>query len=274
MKFWKMHGLGNDYIIVDNRNRQFNDQEMVRIARDFCKRRFAIGADGVLFVSKSINADIKMRMFNPDGSEAEMCGNGIRCFVKYCYEENIVKKSCINVETLAGIKSTWIVVKHGLVDSVKVDMGIPVFEKSQVPMIGEGTFIDQELMVNGVRVKATVLSVGNPHCVIFVKDLSTYPVHKYGQIIENHKMFPNRINVEFVQRVSRNEIKVRTWERGAGETLACGTGACASVVAANRLGLTEGVVKVHLLGGDLEIEHNERIIMSGPAKKVFEGKIN
>jgi diaminopimelate epimerase len=274
MKFWKMQGLGNDYIVIDNRNGQYDDQKISQIARELCSRRFAIGADGVLYVYNSSNADIRMRMFNPDGSEAEMCGNGIRCFVKYCYEDNIIKKTRIDVETIAGIKPTWINVRNGLVESVKVDMGVPVFDRSQIPMIGEGTFIDQELKVNEEKINATALSIGNPHCVVFVQDVNDYPVRVYGPIIENHEWFPNRINVEFVQRISRNELHVRTWERGAGETLACGTGACASVVAANELGMTDGKVTVHLRGGNLEIEHDKRILMSGPAEKVFEGRID
>jgi diaminopimelate epimerase len=273
MKFWKMHGLGNDYVVIDNRDGKIGDAEAADLAVQLCRRRFSVGADGVLFVSNSDAADAKMRIFNADGSEAEMCGNGIRCFAKYCYENNIARKSEVIVETLAGNKRTWLTVENGLVISVMVDMGVPALERSKIPMTGEGTCINEDLQVNGETYKATCLSVGNPHCVIFVDAVDDFPVQRVGPKIENHQLFPKRTNVEFVQVLSENEVKVRVWERGCGETLACGTGACATIVAGNLLKRLSGKVRVHLVGGDLEVEYAERLLLNGPAEKVFEGTL-
>ena len=186
MKFWKMHGLGNDYVVIDNRDRRIGDDEAAELALKLCKRRFSIGADGVLFVSNSTSADAKMRIFNADGSEAEMCGNGIRCFAKYCYENNIARKGELVIETLAGNKRTWLTVEGGVVQSVMVDMGMPVLERSKIPMVGQGTFINEELQVDGEAYKATCLSVGNPHCVIFVDSVDDFPVERVGPKIESH----------------------------------------------------------------------------------------
>ena len=271
MKFWKMHGLGNDYIVIDNRDERISDTEATDLARKLCRRRFSVGADGVLFVSDSKVADVKMRIFNADGSEAEMCGNGIRCFAKYCYENNIARKRELVVETLAGNKRAWMMVESGLVQSVMVDMDLPAIERSRIPMLGEGTAVNIDLQVNGETYKATCLSVGNPHCVIFVDIVADFPVQQIGPKIENHRIFLNKTNVEFAQVLGKNEVKVRVWERGCGETLACGTGACATVVAGNLLNKLGGKVLVHLLGGDLKVEYAERLLLNGPAEKVFEG---
>ena len=273
MKFWKMHGLGNDYIVIDNSDGKISDAEATKLALNLCKRRFSVGADGVLFVSNSAVADVKMRIFNADGSEAEMCGNGIRCLIKYSFENNLVRKREAVVETLAGNKRTWLTVENGVVQSVKVDMSTPVLERSEIPMFGRGKFINEELQVNGDTFKATCLSVGNPHCVIFVDDVDNFPVQRIGSKIENHHFFPKRTNVEFAQVLSENEVKLRVWERGCGETLACGTGACAAVVAGNLLKKLGGKVQVHLLGGDLTVEYSERLLMNGTVKKVFEGTL-
>ena len=273
MKFWKMHGLGNDYVVIDNRDERIGDSEAAELALKLCKRRFSIGADGVLFVSNSTVADVKMRIFNSDGSEAEMCGNGIRCFSKYCYENNIARKNELVVETLAGTKRTWLAVENGSVQSVMVDMGIPVLERNKIPMAGQGTFVNEKLQVDGDAYKATCLSVGNSHCVIFVDAVDDFPVQLVGSKIENHQLFPKRTNVEFAQVLSESEVKVRVWERGCGETLACGTGACATVVAGNFLEKLSGKVRVHLLGGDLEVEYAEHLFMNGAAEKVFEGTL-
>ena len=273
MKFWKMHGLGNDYVVIDNRDEKISDQEASELALKLCKRRFSVGADGVLFVSNSTVADVKMRIFNADGSEAEMCGNGIRCFAKYCYENDIARKNELVVETLAGNKRTWLNVENGVVQLVMVDMGIPELERSSIPMAGQDTFINEALQVDGEAYKATCLSVGNPHCVIFVDGVDYFPVERVGSKIENHPLFPNRTNVEFAQVLSENEVKLRVWERGCGETLACGTGACATVVAGNLLKKLGSKVLVHLLGGDLEVEYTERLFLNGPAEKVFEGTL-
>jgi len=273
VKFWKMHGLGNDYVVIDNRNLQIADAEAAGLARKLCERRFSVGADGLLLVGNSAVADVKMRIFNADGSEAEMCGNGIRCFAKYCYEDNITEKIELTVETLAGIKRLWLIVEGSTVASVKVDMGTPTLERSKIPMAGTGKFMNEALQVNGDQYKATCLSVGNPHCVIFVDSVDDFPVQLVGPKIENHMLFPKRINVEFAQVVNRNEVKVRVWERGCGETLACGTGACATVAAGNLLGKTNSKVRVHLLGGCLDVEYAERLFLSGVAEKVYEGKL-
>ena len=274
MKFWKMHGLGNDFVVIDNRNQQLSNAKAVGLARKLCERRRSVGADGLLLVEASAAADVKMRIFNADGSEAEMCGNGIRCFVKYCYESGVAKKSELIVETLAGLKKTWLTVENGTVTSVKVDMGVPVLERSKIPMRGQGACINEDLQVNGDAYKVTCLSVGNPHCVIFVDAVEAFPVQQIGPKIENHQVFPQRTNVEFVQVLNANEVKVRVWERGCGETFACGTGACATVVAGNLLKKLGSKVQVHLLGGDLEVEYNGvQLFLRGSAEKVFEGTL-
>lgn len=273
MNFWKMHGLGNDYIVIDNRTIRMNSAETAGLARKLCERRYSVGADGLLLVETSTLADVKMRIFNVDGSEAEMCGNGIRCFAKYCFENNIVNKKEMTVETLAGTKKIWLTVKRNKVNTVKVDMGSPKLERSKIPMIGTGKCINQDLQVNNEQYQATCLSVGNPHCVIFVDGLNDFPVQTIGSEIENHPLFPKRINVEFAQVMNKNEIRVRVWERGCGETLACGTGACATVVAGNLLGKTGNKVRVHLLGGDLEVEYTEHLFLSGQVESVYEGKL-
>jgi diaminopimelate epimerase len=275
LDFWKMHGLGNDYIVVDNRDNKIRDEELSALAKRLCERRFGVGADGLLLACKSTVADVKMRIFNSDGTEAEMCGNGIRCLAKFCFENKIAQKNPISVETLAGIKEATLNIQNGEVKSVRVYMGKPQFEREKIPMLGKGTFINQPINLNGKKVRATSLSLGNPHCVIFVDKVDNYPVSDFGPKIEKNKLFPNRANVEFVQIITEKEICVRTWERGVGETLACGTGACASVVAANILGKIGERATVHLLGGDLKVEYlNGVVFMDGPAEKVFEGYIN
>jgi diaminopimelate epimerase len=232
-----------------------------------------VGADGLLLLSNSTVADARMRTFNADGSEAEMCGNGVRCFAKYIYENGIVQKKELAVETLAGVKNVWLTVENEKVEAVKVDMGTPEWDRSKIPMQGQGTCINQDLRVDEENYKVTCLSMGNPHCVIFVDNVDEFPVEYVGPIVENHEAFPKRANVEFAQISGRNELKVRVWERGCGETMACGTGACASAVAANRLGKVGGKVKVHLRGGDLLLDVEARVFMTGSAEKVFEGKL-
>ena len=273
MLFWKMHDLGNDYIVVDNRDQKIGGNQAAELAKRLCERRFSIGADGLLLVSDSKVGEVKMRIFNADGSEAEMCGNGIRCFAKYCYENGIVLKKEFAVETLSGIKHVWLILKGKEVMAVKVDMGKPNWQRSSLPMIGSGPWINEDLKVNGETYKATCLSLGNPHCVIFVSDADDFLVCKIGPKIENHKAFPKRTNVAFVQVLNQNELKVRVWERGCGETLACGTGTCAAVAAANRLGKVGNKVTVHVLGGDLQVEVAGSLFLSGAAEKVFEGTL-
>ena len=273
MHFWKMHGLGNDYIVIDNRDGEITDKKAPQLAKKLCERRFSVGADGLLLVCSSVVADVKMRIFNSDGSEAEMCGNGIRCFAKYCYENGIAKNSEFDVETLSGIKHVWLTLRGSEVATVKADMGAPNWQRSSLPMLGEGTCINQHLEVDAQPYKVTCLSMGNPHCVIFVDDVDNFPVDCVGPLIENHPVFPKRTNVGFVQVLSRSELKVRVWERGCGETLACGTGTCAAVAAANKLGKVGAKETVHVLGGDLTVEVSDTLFLCGAAEKVFEGTL-
>ena len=273
LKFWKMHGLGNDYIVVDNRDETMEEKSLGSLAKRLCNRRFSVGADGLLIISESSIADAKMGIFNADGSEAEMCGNGIRCFAKYCYENGIVRKKEMKVETLAGVKALRLNTENRKVKDVQVNMGRAIFEREKIPMAGEGEFVDENLEVDEQTFKATCLSVGNPHCVIFLDGVEGFPVEAFGPKIENHGMFPRRVNVEFAQVISKHELKVRVWERGVGETLACGTGACASAIAARVLGKAGNECIVHLLGGDLSIHCDDDIYMTGPAEKVYTGEI-
>jgi diaminopimelate epimerase len=273
MRFWKMHGLGNDYVVVDNRDQKISDDHATEVAKKLCQRRFSVGADGLLLVYNSQVAEVKMRIFNADGSEAEMCGNGIRCFSKYCYETGIATKKEFTVETLSGIKHVWLDIENKEVKAVNVNMGSPSWERDSLPMVGEGTAVNSELEVDGTLYKVTCLSIGNPHCIIFVMDVDEFPVDCVGPIVENQEAFPKRTNVGFVQVLNRNELKVRVWERGCGETLACGTGTCAAAAAANKLGKVGNKVTVHLLGGDLQVEIGKSLFLSGAAEKVFEGTL-
>jgi diaminopimelate epimerase len=273
MLFWKMHGLGNDYIVIDSRNQKISGKHVEELAKKLCERRFSVGADGLLLVCKSTIADVKMRIFNADGSEAEMCGNGIRCFSKYCYENGAAKKDEFSVETMSGVKHVWLTVKDNVVTAVKVNMGAPNWERASLPMVGEGTCLNETLEVDGEPYKVTCLSIGNPHCVIFVDNVDEFPVDYVGPIIENHKAFPKRTNVGFVQVLNKNELKVRVWERGCGETLACGTGTCAAVAAANKLGKVGNKVTVHVLGGDLQVEVSKSLLLIGAAEKVYKGTL-
>lgn len=273
MRFWKMHGLGNDYVVIDNRDKKISDEKAGKLAETLCERRFSVGADGLLLVCNSTVADVKMRIFNADGSEAEMCGNGVRCFSKYCYENGITKKNDFAVETLSGIKHLWLTVKDDEVQTVKVDMGAPNWQRASLPMLGDGTCINGDLEVDGESYKVTCLSMGNPHCVIFVENVDEFPVDYVGPLVENDRAFPKRINVGFVQVLNKNELKVRVWERGCGETLACGTGTCAAVAAANKLGKVGNKVTVHVLGGDLQVEVSTTLFLSGAAEKVYEGTL-
>jgi len=271
MKFWKMHGLGNDYIVIDNRDHKIINA--TKLAKKICERRFSIGADGLLLVSSSRVAAVKMRILNADGSEAEMCGNGIRCFAKYCYENDIAQKTDFTVETLSGIKHVWLTLKGNEVTTVKVDMEEPNWQRASLPMLGEDTCINCNLEIDGELYKITCLSMGNPHCIIFVENVDEFPIDYVGPIVENDKTFPKRTNVGFVQVLNKNELKVRVWERGCGETLACGTGTCAAVAAANKLGKVGNKVTVHVLGGDLQVDVGKTLFLSGAAEKVYKGTL-
>jgi diaminopimelate epimerase len=278
LKFVKMHGAGNDFIVVDGTTENIIEDDLPELSKRICDRHFGVGGDGLIIVLHSNVADFRMRIFNPDGSEAEMCGNGVRVFAKYIYDRKMHKDVVMTVETLAGIKTLEINATGDKAKTVRVDMGEPKLLRFEIPMRGKPDVkvIGEPLRVAGKRIEITCVSMGNPHCVVFVDDVDHYPVGKMGPLIENHPKFPARTNVEFVEVINPHEIKVRTWERGVGETLACGTGACASVVAGSLNGKTLRKVTVHLRGGDLNIEwaDNNRLLMTGPAEEVFEGKLS
>lgn len=271
--FTKLHGIGNDYIYINAIKYPVKNPRKLAIAMS--DRHFGVGSDGLILILPSKRADFRMRMFNADGSEAEMCGNGIRAFAKYVYDHKLTKKTHISVETLAGIKYLQCTVKRGKVHTVTVDMGEPILLRDKIPMIGNpGMVIEEEIHVDGVKFPITAVSMGNPHAVIYVEDVKKFPVEKYGPMIENHELFPNRTNVEFVEIVNEKEVIQRTWERGSGETLACGTGASAVTVAGVLTKKTSRKLNVHLSGGDLTIEWNEKdnhVYLTGPAEEVFEG---
>jgi diaminopimelate epimerase len=276
--FSKMHGLGNDYIVINESDEELIPEEKKPgIVDQLCRRGFSIGADGVIFVVSSSFADIRFRIFNSDGSEAEMCGNGIRCFAKFVYENDIFKEETMKVETLAGIKEVVLEVEDNLVISSKVDMGTATFKAVEIPMITEKEeFIDEKLLVGDETIFITAVSVGNPHAVIFTENLDDVPLDKLGPGVENHEVFPERANVHFVHVISPNEIDMLTWERGAGFTLACGTGASGSVIAGYKLALVDKEVLVHLPGGDLNITIYEEegkfgSFIEGDAVLVFDG---
>jgi diaminopimelate epimerase len=273
--FVKLQGIGNDYIYINAIDHSIQDPSALAI--QMSDRHFGIGSDGIILILPSTLADFRMQMFNSDGSEAEMCGNGIRCFAKYVYDRGLIQKREFNVETGAGIKTLLLSVLDGKVTEVKVDMGSPVLERSEIPMKGPaGNVINEALTLkDGTVIHLTAVSVGNPHAVIFVDDTRSFPVNIYGPEIENHPLFPRRTNVEFVTVCSKNEVIQRTWERGAGETLACGTGASAVCVAGFLTGRTNRIITSHLLGGDLTLEWSEdsnHVFKTGPAVEVFSGE--
>ncbi len=263
-----MQALGNDFIVIDSRGKTIDG--LVGLSLRLCNRRFGIGADQMLVLEASEIADFRMRIFNADGSEVEMCGNGIRALAKYIWDRNLSDKDTLNIETMAGI------VRPSHADGlVRVDMGEPELEGRKIPVNLDGRVVDHPLRIDDRTFLITCVSMGNPHAVIFVESATDFPVAHYGPRIEHHELFPNRINVEFVEVVSKDAIRVKVWERGAGETLACGTGACASAVASSVKGLTGREVTVRLDGGDLRIEwaRDNRVYMTGPAEEVFEGEI-
>ena len=277
MKFTKMQGAGNDYVYVNCFEEKFANSEQIAIK--VSNRNFGIGSDGLILIMPSSVADVRMRMFNSDGSESEMCGNGIRCVAKYAYDHGIVTKKEITAETGAGILTLQLFTgTDNKVEKVRVNMGKPRLTRAEIPMLGEAgdKVVNEPLNILHTTFNITCASMGNPHCVIFVDDVESFQVEKYGPLIENHDLFPRRTNVEFVQIISRTEVRQRTWERGAGETLACGTGASAVCVAGVLNGLTEKKILNHLSGGDLELEWAEdgNVYMTGPAVEVFSGEID
>lgn len=280
MKFTKMQGLGNDYVYVNCLKEKIDNPPAV--ARFVSDRHFGIGADGLIMINPSKVADFEMEMYNADGSRGEMCGNGIRCVAKYVYDYGLTDKTSISVETLGGIKYLDLTVENGKVVLVKVDMGQPILCPEKIPVIMENAetcekAVDEPIIVDGTEYRMTAVSMGNPHTVVYIDDVQGLDIEKIGPQFENHERFPKRINTEFAHVIDRKTVEMRVWERGSGETLACGTGACAVAVSSILNGLTEEQVTVKLLGGDLQIAWNRednKVYMTGPATVVFDGEID
>lgn len=275
LQFTKMQGLGNDYVYVDCTKKKLENASEVAVK--VSDRHFGIGSDGLILINASSVADFEMEMYNADGSRGEMCGNGIRCVAKYVYDYGLTDQTHISVETLGGIKYLDLTVEEGRVRQVRVDMGRPMLCPAEIPVIANGeSVIDMPIEVDGTEYRMTAVGMGNPHTVVFVEDVDGLEIEQIGPKFEHHPCFPNRVNTEFVKVLDRNTVKMRVWERGSGETLACGTGACAVAVACILNGLTENKVIVQLLGGDLLIEWDreaDKVYMTGPAEVVFDGKI-
>lgn len=273
MLITKMHGLGNDFIIVEGA--KDDGADYISLARKICERHLSVGADGIMVVLPSEKADIRMRIINSDGSEAEMCGNGIRCFARYVYDRGIVPKLNMEVETLAGIIRPEIILDDGKTGKVKVNMGKPEFERGRIPMQGTGSALKESLVIDGVVLDYSTLLLGVPHSVVFTDGIEMIDTASIGPKFEKHELFPRKTNVNFIEIIDRHTIRNKTWERGAGFTLACGTGSCASVVAANLRGLIENRAIVKVPAGELEIEYaaDGNVFMTGPAEYVFEGRL-
>ncbi len=278
MKFTKMHGLGNDFIIFDGRTEKLPEVDWTEYAPKLCDRNFGIGADGVILVLTSDKANYEMKVFNSDGSEPEMCGNGLRCFAKYVYDTDPEKKEVFSVNTKAGVKLPVVETEKGRITGIEVDMGAPILQRSKIPLAGKDSdkVIGEKIKIKGKEIVFTAVSMGNPHAVIFVDDIETVDVTGLGAALEVDPLFPERTNVEFVQVLDPKEAIMKVWERGVGETLACGTGACAVLVAGVLNKKLERVVTIHLPGGDLLIEweaDTDHVLMTGPAATVFQGEI-
>lgn len=275
MKFTKMQGLGNDYVYVNCFKEKIENPS--ELAIKVSNRNFGVGSDGLIMINPSKVADFEMEMYNADGSRGEMCGNGIRCVGKYVYDYGLTDKTSISVETLGGIKYLELMVEDGKVKLVKVDMGSPELVPDKIPIVAEDqTVINAPIVVDGVEYRMTGVSMGNPHTVVYIDDVKGLEIEKIGPKFENHERFPKRINTEFARVIDRKAVEMRVWERGSGETLACGTGACAVAVASILNGLTEDKVTVKLLGGDLEIEWDRdanKVYMTGPAEVSFDGEM-
>ncbi len=282
--FTKMHGCGNDYIYVNGAEAAIDERKKEGIVRKLSDRHFGIGGDGVIFIhslsGEDAIADFEMEMYNADGSRAEMCGNGIRCVAKYVYDKGLTDKEKIRIASCGKVKYLDLAIKEGKVANVRVNMGAPILAVEDIPVIsGQKEAIAERIEVEGKEYEMTCVSMGNPHAVVFMKaweDLDSFAVEKIGPYFENHMRFPKRTNTEFVKVIDRNTVQMRVWERGTGETLACGTGACATVVACVLNGLTEEEVTVKLLGGELKVQwdrENNTVYMAGPAETVFDGVI-
>ena len=276
MKFTKMHGLGNDYVYVNCFQEKIENPS--KVAKYVSDRHFGIGSDGLIMINPSEVGDFEMEMYNADGSRGEMCGNGIRCVAKYVYDYGLTDKTSISVETLGGIKYLDLTVKDGKVIMVKVDMGTPILKPELIPIVADGDMVVNEpIIVDRTEYRMTGVSMGNPHAVIYMDNIKDLNLDQLGPKFENHERFPKRINTEFVKFIDRHTLEMRVWERGSGETMACGTGACAVAVASILNGLTEEKVTVKLLGGDLQIEwdrEEDKVYMTGPATTVFDGEID
>lgn len=276
IKFTKMHGLGNDYIYIDCIKGEKIENPSY-LAKTMSNRHFGIGSDGLILICKSNIADFKMQMFNYDGSEAEMCGNGIRCVGKYVYDNKLTNNKIITVETLSGIKKLKLNIKNKKVETVEVDMGEPIFEAEKIPVLSDKYPVKNlKIIAEDKEFIFTCVSMGNPHAVTIIKNVIGFDVQRYGEILEKSKIFPQRANIEFVQILDKENVKMRVWERGTGETLACGTGACATVIACNLNGYVKNDVNVELPGGILKIKwnkENNHVYMTGPAITVFRGEI-
>ena len=281
MKFTKMQGAGNDYIYVDGAKEKIDDP--AELSRKISDRHFGVGSDGLVLILPGERGDFRMRMFNADGSEAEMCGNASRCVGKYVYEKGLTRKTEILLETGAGMKELRLNVEDGKVRSVRVDMGAPELTPERIPVdpgklglkAGAEEAKDIPMRIRDREFRVTCVSMGNPHCVVFQDEVEDWPIEAWGPEFENHPAFPKRINTEFARVIDREHIRMRVWERGSGETLACGTGACATLTAAVMNGLTERKAQLELNGGNLEIEWDEKtghILMTGPAEFVFDGE--
>ena len=278
MKFTKMHGCGNDYIYVNGAKEQICQEQKPEIVKRLSDRHFGIGGDGVIFINPSTEADFEMEMYNMDGSRAEMCGNGIRCVAKFVYDEGMTDKTSISVISCGKIKYLDLFVEDGKVSTVKVNMGTPILKAADIPVISNADeVIGERIEVEDKIYEMTCVSMGNPHAVIFMDEVSSLPLEKIGPFFENHVRFPKRINTEFVKVLDEENVEMRVWERGTGETLACGTGACAVTVACVLNGLTKEQVTVKLLGGNLQIQWDREanlVYMTGPAVTVFKGEIS
>ena len=276
MKFTKMHGIGNDYVYMDcTKERLENPGEIARLVSD---RHKGIGSDGLILIQSSDEADFEMAMYNADGSYGKMCGNGIRCVAKYVYDNGLTDKTEISVISGGAVKYLKLTVENGKVKKVRVNMGEPILKPSEIPVVGDGDkLVAVPIVVDNQVYEMTCVSMGNPHAVVFLDDVENLKIEEIGPRFEQHERFPDRVNTEFVERIDRKNLKMRVWERGSGETMACGTGACATAVAAILNGYAERDVTVHLLGGDLEIRWDETdncVYMTGPASTVFTGEFD
>ena len=277
MKFTKMHGCGNDYVYFDCTNETIADESAAAIA--LSDRHFGIGGDGIILIKKGTKADFEMVMYNADGSRGAMCGNGIRCVAKYVYDNGLTDKTSVSIESMGAVKYIDITVKDGEAVSAKVDMGKPILDAEKIPVISDKKrVISEPITVDNTEYKMTCISMGNPHAVVFIdKSPKEFPLERVGAMFETNPVFPDRTNTEFIKVIDRKNLEMRVWERGSGETLACGTGACASAVAAILNGYCDNEVTVHLLGGDLEISwsgnEGDSVFMTGPAETVFTGEV-